>query len=121
MAVPSTRDVVRGYYDAWTSRDLGRARGYLADDLEFQGSLRRFSRADDFIPALEQFLQILEDVRLLKELYEGDDAMMLYDCMTGRAGTIRTAEAFTVRDGKIRDIKLVFDPTELNKLGRQPA
>jgi hypothetical protein len=121
MAEPSTRDVVRGYYDAWTSRDLDRARRYLADDLEFEGSLRRFTRADDFIPALEQFLQILEDVRLLKELYDDDDAMMLYDCVTGPAGTIRTAEAFTVRDGKIHDIKLVFDPTELNKLGRQPA
>jgi hypothetical protein len=57
---------------------------------------------------------------MLKELYEGEDAMMLYDCVTGPAGTIRTAEAFTVRDGKIREIKLVFDPTELNRLGRQP-
>ena len=120
MAARSTREVVRGYYDAWTSRDLDRARGYLADDLDFQGSLRRYTRADDFIPALEQFLQILEDVRLLKELYEGEDAMMLYDCETGPAGTIRTAEAFTVRDGKIREIRLVFDPTELIKLGRRP-
>jgi hypothetical protein len=74
VAEPSTRDVVRGYYDAWTSRDLDHARGYLADDLEFQGSLQRFTRANDFIPAL----------------------------------------------GKIRDIKLVFDPTELNKLGGPP-
>jgi hypothetical protein len=40
--------------------------------------------------------------------------------VTGPAGTIRTAEAFTVRDGKIREIRLVFDPTELNRLGRQP-
>ena len=120
MPESSTRDVVRGYYEAWTSRDLDRARGYLADDLDFQGSLRRYNSADDFIPALEQFLQILEEVRMLKELYEGEDAMMLYDCVTGAAGTIRTAEAFTVRDGKIREIKLVFDPTELNRLGRQP-
>lgn len=62
MPEPSTREVVRGYYDAWTSRDLDRARGYLADDLDFQGSLRRFSRAEDFLPALDQFLQILEEV-----------------------------------------------------------
>ena len=40
VAEPSTREVVRGYYDAWTSRDLDRARGYLADDLEFQGGGR---------------------------------------------------------------------------------
>jgi hypothetical protein len=120
VAGQSAREVVRGYYDAWTSRDLDRARGYLADDLDFQGSLRRFSGADNFLPALEEFLQILEAVRLIKEVYEGEDAMMLYDCQTGPAGTIRTAEAFTVRAGKIREIKLVFDPTELIKLGRQP-
>jgi hypothetical protein len=101
MADPSTREIIRGHYDAWTSRDLDRARGYLADDLDFQGSLRRHNRADEFIPALDQFLQI-------------------YDCVTGPASTIRTAEAFTVRAGKIREIRLVFDPTELIKLGRQP-
>jgi ketosteroid isomerase-like protein len=120
VAEPSTREVVRGYYDAWTGRDLDRARAYLADDLDFQGTLRRFSGADHFIPALGQFLEILEEVRLLKQVYEGEDAMMLYDCVTGPAGTIRTAEAFTVRDGKIQEIKLVFDPTELNKLPPPP-
>lgn len=83
MADPSTREVVRGYYEAWTSRDLDRARGYLADDLDFQGTLRRYSGADNFIPALGQFLEILEEGQLLMEVYEGENAMMLYDSVTG--------------------------------------
>ena len=42
---------------------------------------------------------------------------MLYDCDTmSPAGVIRTAEFFTVIDGKIKSIRLVFDATELRKL-----
>jgi hypothetical protein len=41
---------------------------------------------------------------------------LLYDCDTlSPAGVIRTAEFFTVADGKIKSIRLVFDTTELRK------
>jgi hypothetical protein len=44
-------------------------------------------------------------------------AALLYDCDTiSPAGVIRTAEFFTVKDGKIKSIRLVFDATELRKL-----
>jgi hypothetical protein len=32
------------------------------------------------------------------------------------AGVIRTAEFFTITDGRIKSIRLVFDATELRKL-----
>jgi hypothetical protein len=52
----TTREIVRGYFDAWTSGDLGRARELLADDrdgkiaeirLVFDATeLRKLSQAD---------------------------------------------------------------------------
>jgi hypothetical protein len=112
-----TKQVVRGYFEAWTSKDMGKARGYLADDLDFQGPIDRFTNADDFLRALGGFAQMLSKAQLLAEFYAGEEAMLLYDCVTPTpAGTLRTAEHFTVTGGKIRRIRLVFDATALRPL-----
>ena len=42
---------------------------------------------------------------------------MPYGCVAATpAGTIRIAEFFRVKDGKVRGIKLVVDATELSKM-----
>ena len=112
----STNDVVRKYHEAWTNRDMATARSCLADDLDFQGPIDTFSNADDFIATLTGFAQMLSRVDLLQELYTGDAAALLYDCVTNSpAGTIRTAEYFWLRDGKIARVRLVFDATVLRQ------
>lgn len=111
------KQVVTNYHKAWTSGDMGTARGYLVDDLDFQGSIDTFRRADDFIAGLTMFQMMLRGVTLLQSFFSESGAALLYDCDTlSPAGVIRTAEFFTVTDGKIRSIRLVFDATELRKL-----
>jgi SnoaL-like domain len=113
----SAADVVRKYHEAWTHRDMGTAGSCLADDLDFQGPIDTFSSADDFIATLTGFAQMLDRVDLLDEFYTDDAAALLYDCITNSpAGTIRTAEFFGVRGGKIARIRLVFDATTLRQV-----
>jgi len=118
MTAPiSVRDTVRAYYEAWTKGDMSQARSYLADDLDFQGPIDTFTSADEFMPELAGFGGMLAQADLLEELYGADEAALLYDCVTASpAGTIRTAEFFRLRDGKIAHIRLVFDATELRKI-----
>lgn len=118
VAMPSeVRDVVKGYYLAWTSGNLELARFFLADQLDFQGSVNTFCSADTFIEALSAFHEKLKSTRLLKEFYSPGGAMLLYDCITDSpAGTIRIAEYFGVSDRKIFEIRLVFDPTLLRQV-----
>ena len=112
-----TRQVVTNYHNAWTSGDMKAARVYLADDLDFQGSIETCSRADDFIPSLTMFQKMLQGVNVIQSFFSESGAALLYDCDTmSPAGVIRTAEFFTVRDGKIKSIRLVFDATDLRKL-----
>ena len=112
-----TKLVVTAYHNAWTRGDVESARAYLDDDLDFQGSVDTFRRADDFIAALTVFQKMLRGVNLLQSYFEGNGAALLYDCDTmSPAGVIRTAEFFKVSDGKIKSIRLVFDATELRKL-----
>ena len=112
-----TRQLIETYHQAWTSGDIAQARGCLADDLDFQGSIQSFRKADEFAPALAQFQSMLRGVTLLQSFFSESGGALLYDCDTASpAGVIRTAEFFTVQDGKITQIKLVFDATELRKL-----
>jgi ketosteroid isomerase-like protein len=112
-----TRQLVETYHNAWTTGDIARARGCLADDLDFRGSVDTFNKADDFVAALTQFQRMLRGVAVLQSFFNDAGAALLYDCDTASpAGVIRTAEFFAVRNGKIAEIRLIFDATELRKL-----
>ena len=109
--------IVTRYHQAWTSGDMEAARLCLDDDLDFQGSIDTFRRADDFIAALTLFRKMIARVTVICSFYSDSGAALLYDCETmSPAGVIRTAEFFTVAGGKMKTIRLVFDATELRKL-----
>ena len=112
-----TKQIVTNYHNAWTIGNMEVARVCLADDLDFQGSIDTFRRADDFIAALTMFQKMIRKVNLIQSFFSESGSALLYDCDTmSPAGVIRTAEFFTVKDGKIKSIQLVFDATELRKL-----
>ena len=111
------KQVVTNYHNAWTNGDMEKARSYLADDLDFQGSIDTFRKADDFIVALTMFQKMIRKVDIIRSFFAESGSALLYDCDTvSPAGMIRTAEFFTVTNGKIKSIRLVFDATELRKL-----
>lgn len=116
MSETAAKNVIEGYTEAWTRGDLAKARTYLADDLKFEGSIFSFSIADDLIAALKGFPDILERIDVHRRLFDDRGGVLLYDCVTtGPVGVIRHAEFFEVEDGKITEIRLVFDATELRK------
>jgi hypothetical protein len=115
--IMDAKQVVTNYHNAWTNGDMGKARVYLADDLDFQGSIDTFRNADDFIVALTMFQKMIRKVNVIQSFFSEGGSALLYDCDTvSPAGVIRTAEFFTVTEGKIKSIRLVFDATELRKL-----
>ena len=111
-----TEQVVRRYHNAWTSGDMQAARLYLTDDLDFQGSIDTFRKADDFVVALTMFQKMLRGVNLIQSFFSESGAALLYDCDTMSPAGVLVAEFFTVTDSKIKSIRLVFDATELRKL-----
>ncbi len=113
----NARQLIETYHNAWTTGDFVASRRCLADDLDFQGSLDTFHKADDFVGALKRFHGMLRGVKLIKSFFDPDGGALLYDCETVTpAGVIRTAEFFSLSDGKISGIRLVFDASELRKL-----
>ncbi|NTW88827.1 MAG: hypothetical protein HGB26_06835 [Desulfobulbaceae bacterium] len=96
-----TRHLIETYHHAWTNGDFATAHGCLADDLNFQGSIDSFSKADNFIAALTKFKQMVSSVTIMQSFYDAEGAALLYDCNTVTpAGILRTAEFFTISDQK---------------------
>ncbi|MFN8638159.1 MAG: nuclear transport factor 2 family protein [Dehalococcoidia bacterium] len=117
MSADATRAIVEDYARAWTGGDVATARALLADDLDFEGPVDTFHHADQLIEALRGLVSMTQRVDRLAAFYGDTEAMLLYDVVTGTpAGTIRTAEHFTIENGRIARIRLVFDATILRTL-----
>ena len=105
----TTRKIVEGYSNAWTTGDLNTARTFLADNLEFRGSIDNYDDADSLISSIGVFLHILKSVNVISAFYDAGEAILMYDCVTeSPAGTIRTVEYFKVEDKRRSKSKITF-------------
>ena len=112
-----TRQLIETYHKAWTSGDFITARRCLADNLDFKGSIDTFQNADDFINALKGFKGMLRGIGILKNYFDHSGGAILYDCKPPpQPELFEPSEFFSVDNGKITEIRLVFDATELRKL-----
>ena len=110
----ATRDIIESYHAAWTSGDLKRARRLLADDLDFQGAIETHKTGDGFLGGLTMFReQLYQDHTNLEQVFGDDTGFVLYDCTLKTGETLRCAEFFRVGDGKIQQIRLVFDTAKV--------
>jgi ketosteroid isomerase-like protein len=115
MTTQSALDVVVAYTEAWAGRDLPAAAGHLADDVVFDGPVARDESARPLLQGLERFVaQIAPGWNRLAALAEGDQVMLMYEVFLPSGKPIRTAEHFTVRDGRIRSETIVFDSLALH-------
>ncbi len=108
-----TRQIVRAYFDAWTSGNVSACGQYFADDLAYEGALTKLNSAADYLISLGNFRKLVTTgIDLISELYGDDEASLIYDTHT-MAGTIRIAEHVRLTNNKISSLILIFDPRSL--------
>ena len=121
MTIDQTTDVIEAYYATWRngidSFDEEGLRRLLAADFVYEGPMAgRRPGVESFVPGLKAFVKTLQGVRMIAQLRNGSEAAFLYDCDVSQpAGTFRFAEFLRVDNGKIQEVKLVFDATEFRK------
>ncbi|HEY7063186.1 MAG TPA: nuclear transport factor 2 family protein [Chloroflexota bacterium] len=117
-----TRALVQAYYDSWkggmATYDEARLRSVLAPDLHFEGPIAGMRDGlEPFVVGLAGFVRALRACQMVQQVYTGDEAAALYDCELGAAGgTLRFAEFIRVQNGKIQEIRLLYDPSEFRRL-----
>jgi hypothetical protein len=99
---------VRGYHRAWNERRFEDASRYLDERLKVEVPINDYPTKASFVAAVERTREMTSHVELLAELAGPEDAMLLYD-MTLPFGTMRVAEHFSVRGGRITRIRQIHD------------
>ena len=79
--------------------------------------VNRYPTAESFGAALKGFGSLAAKVELHAAMSDGDDGMLLYDMDVPGLGTLRIAEHFTVRDGRIVRIRQIHDTAALREAG----
>lgn len=115
-----TRDapaIVRAYHDAWTTKQFGPAIAMLSDEFRVEVPINGYPDKESFGQALTAFGEITERVTLLGEFYTTSEAALIYDMDVAKLGSIRVAEHFTVRDGRIVLLRQIHDTWALRQAG----
>jgi ketosteroid isomerase-like protein len=109
MVMADAATVAEGFFDAWASKNFPRARALLHDDGSFRGPIDTFSDANSYLAALQRLGGIVTGVDKQKVFVDGDDVCVIYDLKTAVVPSARTCDWYTVRDGKIASVSVVFD------------
>lgn len=102
-------EIAEAFLEAFGRNDLTNAARYVADDITFESPRVSLTGADAYLAAVGEFAQAVTGVDIIAAFGDGDRAMVLYDMKTAPFGTIRAADYFVIRAGKIVKDILVFD------------
>jgi SnoaL-like domain len=110
MTERNALDNVTAYLDALMGKDLGTAASYLAEDFVFEGPIRRYKSAHEFLVGFEAFAQhIRPGWRKIAAFGDDRGALLMYDLALVSGGALRVADYYTVKDGKLQTETLAFD------------
>lgn len=122
MANLKAAELVDAYYASWRggieSFDEKQLGAILAEDLDFEGPIAGKRRgAAGFIGGLRRFVEGLQaPVVVLRRVDSDGEVAVLYDAALPK-GTMRFAEFFSVEQGRIQALKLLYDATQYRELG----
>jgi len=105
----NAREIVLSCVEALNRDDYKVARQYLSDDLSFDGVLGCRRGADAYLLDIKR---MRPRCTVKKAFSDGDDVCLLYDLAIAET-TIFVCGWFQVKLGKIRSLRVIFDPRAL--------
>ena len=103
------KDIVLNFLNALNAENFEAARHVLDNDMQFNGVMGSRSGADVYINDMSK-MRFKYDV--LKVFENENDVSVFYDIdMNGKK--VFTSGWYVVRDGKIKSLRVVFDPRPL--------
>jgi hypothetical protein len=103
------KDVVNSFIRLLNEEDFRTARTYTHDDFSFIGVLGTRDGAEAYFKDMEH-MRLKYDIK--KIFADGDDVNVLYD-INMQGTTIFASGWYTVKDGQIKSLVVLFDPRPL--------
>ena len=106
MPCENAKVLVEAYYLSWLNNDRAKARSLLADDLKFRNPRDNFDSADAFMDSCWQLAEHFNSMTIEHAVYDSQGAYIVYQGEGFCCG-----ELLKIKDKKIREIYVTFDPT----------
>lgn len=104
------KEVVMLFIEALNDEDFIKAAACLASDMSFDGVMGKRNGAEAYMNDMKK---MKFKYRIQQTFENGNDVCVLYDIdMSGKA-EIFTCGWYQIADGKIKQLKVVFDPRPL--------
>jgi hypothetical protein len=99
------------FTEAWTSHRIEAAAGYVAEDVVFDGPLGHVEGKAAYLVSLERLSRNLSvtGARVLAAFGDAERALIMYELLSDRYGTLTCAKLLSLRDGLIQSDRLTFD------------
>jgi len=97
------------YHEAWTHHDFDRALTFIADAIVCDAPGGRLEGMNAFRDFMEPFTQMVIRTALIAAFGDDHTAMLMYDTDTASVPNAPGAECLTVADGKITQLRIIFD------------
>jgi len=109
----SPGEIVKKYYEAFDTHGAG-WRELVADDVRFDAPIQKATGKTEFVALTEQFLQFHKQTRLLERFERGNSVCSIFEFQmttpSGQPLTCEVAEWARVENGRISELKLLYDP-----------
>jgi hypothetical protein len=106
----SPRGVASAYFDAWKSNDIERVRPLLHADVDFVGALGKTHGVAETLSGLGGMFAITTHVEVIHRWVDGPDVLTWFELRTAAAGPMAIVNWSHVVDGRIKWIRVTFDP-----------
>lgn len=108
-ATPAALRTALDYYQAWSTHDFDQAMILVAPDVVCHAPAGRIDGADGLRGFMGPFSQMTTESRLVGSFGDDDTALLMYVPTTTLVGEAPGAEHYTVVDGLITEIMIIFD------------
>ncbi|MBD3169806.1 MAG: hypothetical protein GF307_10015 [candidate division Zixibacteria bacterium] len=102
----SSKEIIEKYFKCWIENDREGARSFMADNLKFRSPRDSFDNADEFMDECWSFAKDFNEMNIQHEIYDSNGGYIVYN-----AGDKCFGELYKMRDGRITEIYVTFDPT----------
>jgi ketosteroid isomerase-like protein len=106
----STMDVADFWTKSWTSDDRVAVRQMLAPDAEIEWNLDAPVDDEELVQVLHRIAVFADTVTVVGQSRADDGAALVYD-LEAPFGTARMVEFLTIADGRITEVRQVYDVT----------
>jgi len=119
VAPDGPTSVVDAYHQAWTTGDIDVAMSHLSDDVRCVAPGEGVRTKQDWRAYLAGFQPMLTGAPEHARMARGEQVAVWYYPQTASTSTALASELFTVRGGRITDIRLTFDRLSYGPPSRQ--